>query len=68
MDSRVPAPDGTEVALEMTDIDRVKADLPGMVVGYQQYDGMVNHKAYDGNPKPDVRFGQDAADKIVFAG
>jgi hypothetical protein len=68
MDSRVAASNGTQVALEMTEVDGVKANL---LVNSAAHIGnstkSLTRRPYDGDPKPDISFRQDISDEIVFS-
>jgi hypothetical protein len=66
MNSRVPIPNGTQVAFEMTDVDGVETNLLVNSAHQQQYE-TIHQKIHDGDPKPDIGFRQDIANEIVFS-
>lgn len=67
VDSGVSVSDGSDVALEMADIDRIKANLFATNMCWKIVKCQYSEKTHDGDPEPDICFSQHISDKIVFS-
>jgi hypothetical protein len=63
MDSGISASNGAEVALEVTEVDRVEADLGKGAVHELQDEHVQN--TYNGDPKSDICLSQHTSNKVV---
>ena len=68
MDSGVAASNGTQIALEMTNVDGIEANLlVSSVAHIGNSTKSLMRRSHDGDPKPDISFRQDIPDEIVFS-